>query len=465
MFANFRLGIDRLRARLANSPGAAALIRSSVWAALGDVVSRGLFLIAMIVCARLMSQHDYGQLGLVRTTILTLVTFGSFGLGITANRFVAEHRDTDPDFAGLLMGTSYVMALSAGAALALAVWTFAPVVAAGLAGAPEIAAYLRWCAPIVVLGSLLGAQIGIMQGLGAYRQLAAVGLVQGLAGLLLVPLGAITQSVDGAIMGMLAYHLVGVVLLGFVIRANLRRLGISPRVRPLRRVAPIFLKFSIPATVGGLAIAPFKWLAEFFLARFSGFESLALFSAAMLAVTMLVSLVSTLNAPMITFFSRRTNSSEGRLAAVNLYGTWYAFLALAAPILLVPSLASLPFGAEYGTPQFQIVLVCLVAHAGMLLYYAGIMRLMIQQGNLWLAVSTTLLEGALLIGAALLLRNNGASGLAIAYVVSYAGRIVITWPLLLNREIISRELLLDRYFLYSVASFAALLAINAWRLL
>jgi O-antigen/teichoic acid export membrane protein len=462
--ANFHFGVERLRARLSNSPGATALISTSAWAMLGDAVSRGLFLVAMIACARLMSQYDYGQLGLVRTTILTLVTFGSVGLGVTANRFVAEQRDAQPEFAGLLVGTSYILALTAGAIVALAVWVFAPIIASSLAGAPEISNYLRWCSIIVVLGSLLGAQIGIMQGLGAYRQLAAVGLVQGLAAIVMIPLGAIVDSVDGAILGMVAYHLIGVVLLNFMIRANLRKYGISPRLRPLRSVVPIFLKFSLPAAIGGLAIAPFKWLAEFLLARSNGFEDLALFSAASLMATMLVSLVSTLNAPMITFFGRRAASQEDRLAAINLYGTWYAFLLLATPLLLVPSLASLPYGTEYGTVRFQVVLVCLLAHAGMLLYYSGIVRMMIQHGNLWLVVATTLVEGALLIGAALVLSNKGATGLAIAFVISYAGRILITWPLLLNGNIISKEVLLDKFFLGSVAGFAALLALNVWRL-
>jgi hypothetical protein len=49
-------------------------------------------------------------------------------------------------------------------------------------------------------------------------------------------------------------------------------------------------------------------------------------------------------------------------------------------------------------------------------------------------------------------------------VISYAGRILITWPLLLNGNIISKEVLLDKFFLGSVAGFAALLALNVWRL-
>jgi O-antigen/teichoic acid export membrane protein len=446
------------------SPAIGVLLRSSVWAVIGDTASRGLLLVALMVCAQFLSPGDYGKLGLVRTTILTFVTFGGIGLGITANRFVAEHFENDTRFTGLLVGGGIAMAAVFGAVTSTVLWLSSPLIAGDLIGDAAVSHHLRWCAPIVLLGSIYGAQVGIMQGFGAFRELAIASTAQGVMALVLIPIGAATLAIDGAVFGILGYHVVGAVLLGVAIRRRLRAHGIIIRTRPLAEMMPIFLRFSLPAAIGGLAIAPFKWLAEAMLARHGGFPELGVFGAAMLLTTVLLSLVSALNAPMVAYFGRKHAHGDAQASSLNLYGTWYVFLVLAAPLLIWPPLASLPFGPDYRSAQFIEVTIWLLGYVGLTVYFGGIVRLMIQRGRLWLVVATTLIEGGALIAAFLLLKRYGAAGLAIAYVASYLARIAIAMPILYWRKALPATLLVDRMFWLTVTVFASVLVFHLGRL-
>lgn len=455
--------VSTLRGKLANFYYT-DLFGSSAWAAVGDSVSRGLFLVAFILCSRLMPSYDYGQLSLIRTTILTFVTFAGLGMGMTANRYIAEHLVADKWFVGLLIGGSNFAAAVLGTIVAIGIWGFAPYIGAGWLKDPLIVDYLRWCAPIVLLASILGTQIGVMQGFGAYRQLAAVGSIQGVVAILALPTGAALAGIDGAILGILTYNLVGVILLSVTIRKHLRIHGVVVRLQPLGQLVPILLKFSLPAALGGLAIAPFKWFAEVQLARSGGFDELAVFGAAMLLTSLLLSLVSTMNAPLITYFTRKAAQPGDDRSHLNLFGTWYAFLLIAIPLLVWPSLGALPFDASYRTDKFQVVMLGLLTYVGLMLFHAGIVRLMILRGNLWLTVSTTLVEGAVLIAGAIALSDQGAVGLVIAYVFSYVVRIPVSLVSLHRAGGFASALLADRMFLLTVAAFVSMLAFQLWRL-
>jgi O-antigen/teichoic acid export membrane protein len=443
----------------------APLLSLAAWSALGESLSRGFMLVAFILCAHNLGRTEYGELGLVRTTIAMLVTFGSMGLGLTANRFLGEFRTSEPDKAGMIAGGSYLLAIAAGLLFALMLLIGAPAIQAHFPDQSSLELNMRLCGVIALFGAVSGAQIGILQGLQAYRSLAMIGLIQGLLAVVALPMGAQFLGVTGATYGILLFNVVGFAGMHFSISRELKQHGISINYRPNKSLLPLLLKFSIPSTLAGILVAPFRWVAETNLASIGGFSNLALFSAAMVIATALLSLVNSLNAPLITFFSGRTNQGKSDpLIRINVYGPWYVFLILSFPLVVVPELASIVVGSQYDLPAFHFTILFLLSHCGLMLYYSGIVRLMIQNGNLWLAVATNLVEGIALLAAYYFLRQYDAMGLAVAYVISYVGRIVATVPLLKGRGIVSRALLLDKAFLCSAAGFALVLLLSAWRL-
>jgi O-antigen/teichoic acid export membrane protein len=441
------------------------LVAAALWSGFGESSARVLFLISMVLIARMLGTEGYGEFGLVRATLNTFAVLGGLGLGLTANRYVAEHRDANKVFSGEIIASSYLLAAFSGLIAAVIVFSGAAYVAEQFLSAPELRGALQVTSVLVFLSSVNGAQIGILQGLEAYRRLAFVGLCQGLVGLLCFVAGSYYFGVSGAIGGLMAYVGTGVALSAWLIASEAARQGIRIAFRGFSDVLPVFLKFSIPAALAGIAVAPFKWIAETLLARDFGFEELGVFHASMTITNVAIVACSMLNAPLISLTANaRARSSTSTISYVNLYGTWYFFLLVATPILLFPSLAAVPFGAAYRTPEFFEVTVLLLLYTGLLLYHQGIVRLVALSGSMWFAFATNLAEGFSLMAAYFFAREYGATGLAVAYVASYVIRIWISVPVLVRWKVISKELVLDKYFLATMLLVLAVVVFHMARM-
>src|ERR1700728_1931673 len=90
----------KVKGRVVSSPIGYRLARGAFWLLIGSLISRGLGMLAGILVARLLGKHDYGQLGMVQSTTGMFGIFAGFGMGLTANKHVAEFKLQDPARAG-----------------------------------------------------------------------------------------------------------------------------------------------------------------------------------------------------------------------------------------------------------------------------------------------------------------------------------------------------------------------------
>src|SRR5690606_23269097 len=215
-----------------------------------------------------------GQFGLVRTTIDMFAVVGGLGLGLAANRYVARLRDTDKAFSGQIIGSSYLVASCTGTLAGAAMFVGADPLASKVLGEPGIAEGLKVAALLLMLLALSGAQVGVLQGLESYRALATGWSVQGVAALLFLVTGGYYFGLNGALVGLVAYTLVGVVAFQLLTNREMAKQGIQFRFDSTKPMLPILWRFSLPATLMGIAVAPFKWVTEASLAGGSGFGEL-----------------------------------------------------------------------------------------------------------------------------------------------------------------------------------------------
>ncbi len=447
-----------------NSALGRRLISATFWAALAEACSRGFLMVALVFVARLLGAEAYGQFGVIRTTMNMFAVVGGMGLGLTANRFVAEHRDGDKAFSGSVIGSTYLLAAGAGLVVAAVLFFLSDWLATSYLRAPALAPGLRIAALLLIVGALNGAQLGVLQGLEAYRRLAAVSLVQG--GLAIVALvgGAWLYGLRGALAGLVVYGLGGTVVYQLSIRAELAVRGIRVDFHQIRATIPLFWKFSLPLVLAGMAIAPLKWLAEGMLARQGGFGELGFLYAAMVIVNTLIALVSTLNAPIISLMANLHPSEQsGRKQHLTLFGSWYLFLCLALPLVLVPEALTLLFGREFGSARFYAVSVLLLAYCGLMMFAQGVTRMIALSGSMWYGFLSNLVEGVSLVAGGYLLLEHGVVGLALAYVLSYVCRLGLTLPILARSGVVPPRMLVDRWFLVSLTLFTALIVLQLLR--
>lgn len=454
-----------LLSRVKRSEQLSRLASATWWSIMSEAASRGLLFIAMVLVARHLGREEYGQFGLVRSTLNVFAAFGGMGLGLAANRFVSEYRLSDRPRAAAVIGSTYKLGAASGTAVGLSLLLVAPIVAREALRAPTLTDELRLAAVLIFLSGINAAQVGILQGLNAYKRVARVSLVQGLAAMLLIVGGAVMFRVIGAVGGLVGYTATGVVMMRRIIRKEAKSQSLTVDA-PAKKAPAELIQFALPVMLAGVAIAPLKWGAEALLVRRVGFSDLGIFHAGMTVTTMVTAIVSTLNAPLLTLGASRAGEQQSSSARyATLYGSWFAVILLVSPLIAYPRLMAIPFGKAFASSTFYATAILLLCYVALMMYYQGIIRVIAVGGSMWFPLATNVVEGLSLVAGFLLLARFGAVGLAGAYVASYVARIAVSLPLLARHTAFPRRLLLDPIFLGSMVLFAGLVVMQLSRVL
>lgn len=380
--------------------------------------------------------------------------FGGMGLGLTANKYISQNRDSGKIYCGQIVAMTQIIAALSGFFVGAVIFFGSKFLSNNILHAPQLENELKISSFILFLSAFNGAQIGTLQGLESYRKLAFTSLCQGMSALPLFVAGTYYMGLTGAIIAYAANVALYTVILQFTIIKELKRQGISIVFKDINKLFPIFWKFSFPAALAGIIISPFKWLSEASLVKYSGFTELGIFQAVIVVTSVLISISSTLNAPLISISSNEGKNAQSRkIQLLTLYGSWYLFLIIALPFLLIPDLLILLFGEKFTDPHLFSVNLLLLLYCGMLMYYQGIMRILILNDSLWFAFLTNIVEGVILISVYYIFRQYGAIGLGYGYVASYIGRILISIPIMINRKMIDVRVLFNKFFLATFTAF------------
>ena len=135
--------LESLRDKIVDLSIGYRLARGAFWSLTGTIMSRGLGIISSIIVARLLGKSSFGELGIIQSTVGMFGTFAGFGMGVTATKFIAEFRKSNPARAGQIIGLSSMVAWISGATMAIALVWFAPWLASHFLAAPHLTRFLR----------------------------------------------------------------------------------------------------------------------------------------------------------------------------------------------------------------------------------------------------------------------------------------------------------------------------------
>lgn len=423
------------------------LIAGIGWSFTGEILSKGLLFLSWIIVARLLGKVGYGQFGIIRSTITMFAIFGGLGLGLTANKFVAENRISNKLLTGQIIGMTQIFAFFSGLTLAILILMFSNYIAITLLKAPFLENELKLTAVILFFSAMNGSQIGILQGLEAYKKLAILNAIQGITAFPLFTLGTYFFGLSGSILAFAINIIISTLLFQIVIQKELKIKGIVVYFKNIKETFPIFWSFSLPAALTGIAVSPFKWYSEALLVKFSGFENLGIFQAAIVTTTIVIAIASTFNAPLISIAANNKGDyNDKKIQYITMYSSWYVFLILSIPFLIFPKILIIFFGEQFNDVNLYKTSLLMILWCGMMLYYQGITRVIMFNNSIWFLFFTNIFEGLTLLGSFYFFRTEGTFGLGYAYVFSYVVRILITLPYIYVKKLISNKILFDRFF-------------------
>lgn len=414
-------------ARIEASETGYRLAKGAFWSLAGAVSSRGLMLAASVVVARMLGKTGYGEFGMIRSSVDMFLVFAGFSLGLTATKYVAEFRQSDPERAGHIISLSGATAIATGGVMALGLLMFAPWLAEHAINAPHLTGMLRIGAVILFINALNGAQTGALAGFEAFKTIAYLNLSVGLISFPVLVGGAYWGGLTGAVWGLAINLGINWLLNHLALRKEASRYKVPLTFRNCTSELPILWRFSLPAVLNCCMTGPIYWLCSALLVNQpEGYSEMGIFSAAIQWFVIMMFLPDSLGRVLLPVLSERLGQQDVQQPVRVMTVAMKMNLLMVLPPAVLLSLTS-PYimglygeGFKGGWPT----LVVLVLSAGILAAQTPFDRFLAASGKLWIGLAMNCGWAIVIVISTLLLVGFGSLGLATARLLSYSANAV-----------------------------------------
>ncbi len=410
--------------RIEESPIEYRLAKGMFWSMAGAVISRGLMLVASIFVARILGREVYGEFGIIRSTVNMFLVFAAFGLGLTATKYVAEFRKTDPARAGRIMALSGLFAVATGSMVMLGLLAFAPWLAAHTINAPHLSGELRIGAIILLINALNSTQTGALAGFEAFKTIARVNIGVGLASFPLLVSGAYFGGLRGAVWALATNMAINWLLNYLALRSEAIRHHTPFALKGCIKEWRILWSFSLPAAMSSVMAISVLWLCNAILVNQpDGYGQMGLFDAAnqwRIAILFIPGMVCQIALPMLSSLNGLNDQAKYmRVLKYNAMLNGGAALVVALPIALASLWIMEGYGPGFGQGKWVLVVLAVSTIFAALNTVIG--QAIASKGRMWIGLSFNALWAIALLASGLILirQGYGAIGLALANLIAY----------------------------------------------
>ncbi len=392
-------------------------------------------MLSMILVARILGSDHYGEVGIILSSIAMFESVAAMGMGITATKHIAEYRQTDTAKIGGIVAVTHISTLIISASLGILVYVVAPWMAIHILEAPSLSRALRIGVAILALNAMTGGNIGILSGFEEYKTLA---FINGFLGLITPPLvvgGAYYSGVEGTFTGMACVALVSLMFYWAAVYRRMRADNLVLDYWIKRRELSLLWRFSLPAMLAGILIAPVNWILGAWLIQRDGYAEMGLYSAANQWFSILLFLPGVITSVYLPVFSGAGNAQGGGYRTAVIWKGVKTALWVSLPLAALTAVASPWIMAAYG-PDYSgayPLLAVVAATAAVAATQNMLSNALATMDLMWLHLASNLLWAAINLGAAHGLLGLGYSAMALCWaaLLAYAAKLVINLAIIM----------------------------------
>lgn len=438
-----------IKEKLYASAYAKELISGSFWSIVGSAISRGLIFIAWIIVGNILGSGEFGAFGLIRDTIIMFTSFAGLGLGITASKFVAEYMGYDKGKATRIIALTMQFGVIVGLLLGSLVFIFSSYITAGVINRPDLTTEFRIASIILFFCSLNGAQIGVLQGLQRFKDIASVNLWQSLLSFPFFYLGARYAGVRGAVCAFAFYNIIVCLLSHMKLSKALKEKSIKLNIKDAWNEKAILFSYSLPAFLSGVMVTPVKWLADVILFNgVNGAHEMGKFTAVYTFNLIFISVVSMMDAPFLVVMSKnRTGTGSTELNRLNVVLPWCIGVLVIMPFVFFPEVIMPLFDSTFLDSSFKLDFILVLVFTLIIMYKQGLARILAVNNMQWLGVASNLIWGVSLIVFFYFMRSLGATGLCLGYIIAYTINTLVLLPVYQYKGLIPAKTVFSWYAL------------------
>lgn len=398
------------------------LAGGALWTTIGGLTFQLSAMLTSIGSARILGESHFGELSMIRSTVLLFGVLAGTGLGIPATKYVAQYRTADPARAARLLGLILNVALVLSTTGALLFILLAHPISVHILKAGSLVVPMRIGAVLMAFNVLNGVQMAAIGGFEHFRGIAALLVFDSIAALACTLGGAYVYGVTGALGGAAVAAAAAAVIKHRVLLAQCRKWSVELVHRGLRAELPAVGSMLVPALLIGVSTQPFEWLARTMLARGSGFAEVGIFSAAYAWAVAVPFFATQITAPALSVLSNMhgTSNRAGFLRVVRGlgFGAIGLTMCISLPVMALSSWIMRTYGPSFaGASGVLVLLACAYTISPLSSVFRAAL---VATGNVWSQNLHAIIWGVTLSTAYYFLWPYGAAGLACSYLIAYA---------------------------------------------
>lgn len=420
---NLKQLIIALKSRFSKSDIARRMASGAFWSFSGTAIAKFIVLVSGILCAHILTKDEYGQFGLVRSTITMFAVFGSGCLGRVASKHIAQYRDVSQERIPSVYLLTNGMALGLGVLFTTILFAIAPFIAVNMLHAPELLNAVRIGCVLMFFTILNDAQTGTLSGFENFKAIAINTLAGSIAESAFMLLGARFFGVVGAVLGFGTGYFVIYISNFISIKRVFKQSGIFISKDDFKHMPwPLLYQFGLPSMFSA-AIVPFAyWVLRTNMVRNFGFGELAAYEAAdqwRMIIVFIPTAVSQIVLPILSSTLEKGKTSFWHLARINLLFNGGIAFAFALVVSCFSHIILGFYGDSYISGTSALILLAFSTVFSSLANVAGIM--MYCHSKTWHNLAFNALWACMVIGLNQLFigKGLGATGAALAILLSY----------------------------------------------
>ena len=393
------------------------IAHGAFWSMTGTAIGKLLVLVSGIVCARILGKEIFGEFSMVRSTIGIFIVLGSAGIGITATRFISLYRTTELSHSYSIYRLSMLFAICSGLLLTVGLMPLASTISQVILHSPQLTTAMQLAALILFASVLNATMNGVLTGLEDFKAIAINTLIGCSIESILMVAGAWYAGLYGAIIGFGLGIVAQYIANHIAVCKDFKKFGITATSKVERKDYRLIYSYCIPATLSALTVTPAFFMIRAMVVREAGYGELAIFEAAdqwKVIILFIPTAVSQIVLPILSSTTDENKFSKALLANITLIGVVSIVTALIIS-LLSPYIMPL-YGSNFDN---QTPLMLLAASTVFSAISNVIEMAACSKEKMWQSLALNLLWAAIMIGCAQLYISEGATGLALAVLISY----------------------------------------------
>ena len=282
------------------------LFHDSSWAVFGNGIGNGLLLLSGILIARLLGRDIYGEYGFVKTTMLTMSGFATFGLAITATRYIAQAVEENSCYVNRIIADALKITFVFSLFIAVFLFIFAQPIAIYL-NEEQLVNILRLLGIIIIAKAISTTQNGILAGYKKFDTIAKNTIKSSM----LMVIGCVPLTylfgLNGALGILFVTQAINVIINAWsirkIVKVNVFQLNDKSYIKELTF-------FSLPVALQECSFTAVGLLEISFLAKLSTMGEVGLFTAASQWNAVVLMIPGLLNNIILSYLSGSVNNQQ-----------------------------------------------------------------------------------------------------------------------------------------------------------